>query len=98
MRRWKWVGSRWRRTRPWNTATASKAPTRSSLSETRAMALDQDPRRMGQPLPPEAPGEAPHDPAAQQLSQSALEHYQRGNRYFDLKALDQALAEWRRST
>jgi tetratricopeptide (TPR) repeat protein len=32
------------------------------------------------------------------LSQSALEHYRRGNRFFDLKAFDRALEEWRRSS
>lgn len=41
---------------------------------------------------------APERAPKERLSRSALEHYQRGNRFFDMKAWDQALDEWRRST
>jgi hypothetical protein len=47
--------------------------------------------------PPHAPGPE-EKPSDERLSQSALEHYRRGNRFFDLKAFDRALEEWRRST
>jgi tetratricopeptide (TPR) repeat protein len=47
-----------------------------------------------QPPPP-----APTDPREEtgRTSRSALEHYRRGNRFFDLKAWDRALEEWRRA-
>ncbi|MBI4081971.1 MAG: tetratricopeptide repeat protein [Candidatus Lambdaproteobacteria bacterium] len=37
------------------------------------------------------------DQPPQPLERQAEQHYRRGNRFFDLKAWDQALAEWRRA-
>lgn len=47
--------------------------------------------------PPQEP-DVEERASSERLRRSALEHYRQGNRWFDLKAWDRALEEWRRST
>jgi tetratricopeptide (TPR) repeat protein len=48
--------------------------------------------------PPAQERDLEESASSERLRRSALEHYRRGNYWFDLKAWDQALEEWRRST
>lgn len=59
---------------------------------------DRDEHTPTHPLRPPRPHPEPAEQAVRrELGRSALHHYQRGNRYYDSRAWDQALDEWRQA-